>query len=477
MTFFVDAPAPSAPRLAPVEGDPEALRSAARGLDTVHDGLSTSVRAMRARASALGGDWVGVAGDAAPVAVEGVALLVESAQNAMSVGAAALRTYADALETARATVTSAQGFADDAATSCASSLRMIDADTSPDMAFYTGQQRQAAIWEAQAAFQAQAAAADRARDTLETAALTCRRTLEDTRSVLVRGHRESFEDYVNGIIANGLGRLPGLSGHEGTLGAATWAATSGVGMGYAGWYAGKYGGKLWQYWTWNNALGPRPPLTQNSVMSPVVNQLAARLNQLGIQRGWATAFGDDLFAGANRLGRVLFGTSGVTGSVNGITPWAAGRAAAAAADTGALRAGLSAGAKATGVVRGLGVIGAVGATGMSFVNVASQGNPIEAFQENGIDYVADVAELGFNASLTAAMIAPNPVTIGAAVITGAIYGTTEIIAHWDEIEDLAANGAEMVADGWNATTEVVGDAVDAGVEKAKEFGSWLNPFD
>jgi hypothetical protein len=470
VTFFVDAPAPSAPRLEPVEGDPEALRSAALGLDAVHDGLSASVRAMRARASALAGDWVGVAGDAAPVAVEGVALLVESAQNATSVGAAALRTYADALETARATVAAAQGHADDAATSCESSLRLIDASASPDMAFYTGQQRQSAIWEAQLAFQSQVAAADRARETLAAAALTCRRTLEDTRSVLVRGHRESFEDYVNGIVADGLGRLPGMSGHGGTLSSAVWATMTVGGLAAAGISVGANSYKLWAFWARSK------PLSSNTLLSPVVGMLTPRLNALGV--GWGLGnLGTNTFNGLNRFGQVVFGTSGVTGAYNGITPWAAGRTAAAAAETGALRAGLSAGAKATGVLRGLGVVGAVGATGMSFVNVASQGNPIEAFQENGIDYVADVAELGFNASLTAAMIAPNPVTIGAAVITGAIYGTTEIIAHWDEIEDLAANGAEMVADGWNATTEVVGDAVDAGVEKAKEFGSWLNPFD
>ena len=69
MTYFVDTPAPSAPRLAPVEGDPEGLRTAARGLETVHDGLGDALRALRARARALGDDWVGVAGEAAPVAV------------------------------------------------------------------------------------------------------------------------------------------------------------------------------------------------------------------------------------------------------------------------------------------------------------------------------------------------------------------------------------------------------------------------
>ncbi|MFJ2299632.1 hypothetical protein [Oerskovia paurometabola] len=471
MTYFVDTPAPSAPRLAPVEGDPEGLRTAARGLETVHDGLGDALRALRARARALGDDWVGVAGEAAPVAVEGVALLVENVRGAMSTGAGALRTYADALETARTTVATAQGFADDAAASCGSALRTIDTTASPDMAFYTGQQRQAAIWDAQVAFQAQTAAADRARETLEAAALACRRALEDTRSVLVRGHRESFEDYVNGIVANGLSMLPGMAGHEGTLGSTVWAATAAGGVAYSGFYTAKYGAALWMHWARDKML------TQNSVSSLIVKALSPRLDALGLRLGLGAGVGANTFNGLNAFGRVMFGTSGVTGTAGGMTPWAAGRAAAAAADTGALRAGLSAGAKASGVLRGLGVVGAVGATGMSLVNVASQGNPIDAFQENGIDYVADVAELGFNVSLTAAMIAPNPVTIGAAVITGAIYGTTEIIAHWDEIEDLAANGAEMVADGWNATTEVVGDAVDAGVEKAKEFGSWLNPFD
>ncbi|GII98758.1 hypothetical protein CLV28_0526 [Sediminihabitans luteus] len=471
MTYVGGAWAPSAPVLTPVDGDPEAIRSAARGLDAVHDELAAVMRSMRARARSLGDAWVGVAGDAAPTAVEGVALLVESASTAMTTGAGALRTYADALETARTTVATAQGHADDAATRCATNLRTIDATTTPDMAYYTDQQRQSAVWDAQLAFAAQSAAADRARETLASAALTCRRALEDTRSALVRGHRESFEDYVNGIVVAGLGQLPGMDGHEGTLGSAVWAATSAGGVAGAATYAGRYGAKLWMHWAKDKAL------TQNSMSSVLVKALSPRLDALGSRLGLAGRLGAETFGGINRFGSVVFGTSGVTGTAGG-TPWAAARGAAAAAgDSGALRAGLTAGAKSAGLLRGLGVVGAVGATGMSAVNVISQGNPVDAFKENGIDYVADVAELGFNVSLTAAMIAPNPVTIGAAVITGAIYGTTEIIAHWDEIEDLAANGAEMVADGWNATTEVVGDAVDAGVEKAKEFGSWLNPFD
>ncbi|MFG2722959.1 PE-PGRS family protein [Streptomyces sp. NPDC048416] len=100
----------------------------------------------------------------------------------------------------------------------------------------------------------------------------------------------------------------------------------------------------------------------------------------------------------------------------------------------AFRAGLGAAAKTAGFLRGVGIVGSVAATGLSAANVISQGNPVKAFQRNGVGYVADVAELGFNASMTAAMIAPNPVTIGLAVGTGIIYGGAKVIEHLDEIK-------------------------------------------
>ncbi len=42
--------------------------------------------------------------------------------------------------------------------------------------------------------------------------------------------------------------------------------------------------------------------------------------------------------------------------------------------------------------------------------------------------------MGFNASLTAAMVAPNPVTFGQLIGTGAVYGGAKIVEHWDDIK-------------------------------------------
>jgi hypothetical protein len=103
-------------------------------------------------------------------------------------------------------------------------------------------------------------------------------------------------------------------------------------------------------------------------------------------------------------------------------------------------------AKVSGALRGLGVVGGVAATGFSAANVISQGNPVDAFKRNGAGYVADVAEVGFNASLTAAMVAPNPVTIGLAVGTGLIYGGAKVVEHWDDIEKGAGEAADWVGD-------------------------------
>ncbi|MEL3944807.1 MULTISPECIES: PE-PGRS family protein [Streptomyces] len=125
--------------------------------------------------------------------------------------------------------------------------------------------------------------------------------------------------------------------------------------------------------------------------------------------------------------------------------------------------GLGAAGKTAGGIRLLGIGGGVLSTGVSAANVWAQGNPVEAFKKKGAGYVADVAEVGFNASLTAAMVAPNPFTIGATVVTGAIYGGAKVVEHWDDIKEGA------------------GKAKDWTVDKAKDLGkgiakSKLNPM-
>ncbi|WP_203885695.1 hypothetical protein [Planotetraspora kaengkrachanensis] len=122
-------------------------------------------------------------------------------------------------------------------------------------------------------------------------------------------------------------------------------------------------------------------------------------------------------------------------------------------------------AKSAGALRTLGVVGGVASTLYSGANVISQGNPVDAFKRNGAGYVADVAELGFNASLTAAMVCPNPVTIGATVVFGAVYVGAKVVEHWDDIKD----GAKKVGDAIGDGAKKVGDG-------AKKLFKSLNPF-
>lgn len=83
--------------------------------------------------------------------------------------------------------------------------------------------------------------------------------------------------------------------------------------------------------------------------------------------------------------------------------------------------------------------------------------------------MADVAEVGFNASLTAAMIAPNPVTIGATVVFGGVYVGAKVVEHWPEVKEK-----------WNDTKDWVGDKakkVGSGIANgAKSIGKHANPM-
>jgi len=141
-------------------------------------------------------------------------------------------------------------------------------------------------------------------------------------------------------------------------------------------------------------------------------------------------------------------------------------ASRAAGETGGLRVGLGAAAKTAGFLRGAGIVGGVLSTGFSAANVISQGNPVEAFKRNGAGYVADIAEVGFNASLTAAMVAPNPVTIGLAVGTGLIYGGAKVVEHWDDITKGAGKAADWVGN----------KASDLGKSIAKSKANPMNWF-
>ncbi|MFD3539759.1 mucin-2 [Streptomyces sp. NPDC058662] len=136
-------------------------------------------------------------------------------------------------------------------------------------------------------------------------------------------------------------------------------------------------------------------------------------------------------------------------------------------------AGSGAVLKTAGFWRGAGIVGSVAATGFGAYELYQKGNPVEAFKKDGAGYVADVAGVGFNASLTAAMIAPNPITIGAVVVTGAIYGVASIVDNWDTVKKWPGQVADAAGR--------AGDAISKGASNlakgAKDLASKYNPFD
>ncbi|MDQ0930245.1 PE-PGRS family protein [Streptomyces turgidiscabies] len=134
--------------------------------------------------------------------------------------------------------------------------------------------------------------------------------------------------------------------------------------------------------------------------------------------------------------------------------------------TSSLGKGLAGATKVSGFLRGAGIAGSAASTVFSAANVVAQGNPVKAFQRNGAGYVADVAEVGFNASMTAAMIAPNPVTIGLAVGFGAVYAGAKVVEHWDDIKKGAGEATKWVGD----------KAKDLGKSIAKSKANPMNWF-
>lgn len=123
-----------------------------------------------------------------------------------------------------------------------------------------------------------------------------------------------------------------------------------------------------------------------------------------------------------------------------------------------------------------------------------EGNPAEAYRHRGAGYVADVAGVGFSYSTAAFLLAPNPVTAGAVVVTGVTWvGATA----WDRRDRIrqgardtldrgagmvrsAAGSAQNVAstvstratDVARSSVDKVGNVLDSGASMVAS----LNPF-
>ncbi|MPY30724.1 PE-PGRS family protein [Streptomyces adustus] len=106
--------------------------------------------------------------------------------------------------------------------------------------------------------------------------------------------------------------------------------------------------------------------------------------------------------------------------------------------------GLGAAIRTGGFLRTVSIGEGALSTGISLANVWAQGDPVSAFKEKGAGYVADVTEACFNASLTWAMVSPNPISIGATIGTGLIYGGAKVVEHWDDIKKGSARAARRV---------------------------------
>lgn len=152
---------------------------------------------------------------------------------------------------------------------------------------------------------------------------------------------------------------------------------------------------------------------------------------------------------------------------------AAAKKAAGAGKFAQLASGASAATRTAGFWRATGVAGGVMATGAGAWELYQKGNPVEAFKKDKAGYISDVSGVAFNASLTSAMVAPNPLTIGAAVVTGAVYGVSSVVANWDKVKKFPGKVADAGRWAGNKVKKGVGKAVSG----AKSFGKAINPFD
>jgi hypothetical protein len=136
--------------------------------------------------------------------------------------------------------------------------------------------------------------------------------------------------------------------------------------------------------------------------------------------------------------------------------------------------------KVAGGLRVLGVAGSAFATvdsGIGLYNSISSGELAKNWSEGGTQgkakVIGDIAEVGFNASLTAAMVAPNPVTWGAVAVTGVVYGGARLVEHWDDVTDAVSDAADWTGDKVSDAADAVGDTIGDGVDAIKK--SPINP--
>lgn len=138
---------------------------------------------------------------------------------------------------------------------------------------------------------------------------------------------------------------------------------------------------------------------------------------------------------------------------------------------------LSTALKSAGFLRGLGVVGGGIATIDSVVGVVNNWDQMDENWNSGAQgkakVIGDFAEVGFNASLTAAMVAPNPFTLGAVAVTGLVYGGARLVEHWDDVTGALSDAADWTGDRLDDVGDMAGDAIDAVKESPLNPGNWF----
>lgn len=146
--------------------------------------------------------------------------------------------------------------------------------------------------------------------------------------------------------------------------------------------------------------------------------------------------------------------------------------------------------KATPFFRTLGAGGSALSLGFDGAQLFRDGNPIQQIQDHPATYTNHLAKTAFDASTLAFMVAPNPVTGGAVIVTGVAWAGSEIYIHRKQIGHVIETGAKDVWHGaqwlgnkeiqgaqtiyhavdhaWDEGTHVVGQLADKGAHVASD---------
>lgn len=322
---------------------------------------------------------------------------------------------------------------------------------------------------------------------------------------------EGIDDYLNRLAAHLIAHAPGLEPHEATIDELLKLGRDALSFTAAAAVVVAQGGSLLRHLRYQAPLAA--PGT--SITALIVNRgILPGLRTLGgpaFALGWhlqnmgrrrvrreaaigaraGAVMGSDYFrrsianVSISKLGSALLGSNAAAvrlgaptaGQANLVRMFqhsygAARTASAPASVASALSTGLKDVGRVSGYLRGAGVVGGVLSTGYSVANVLSQ-DPGKAWKEDKVGYMADWAEVGFNASLTAAMVAPNPATIGAAVVTGAVYGGLKAWEHKDTIKEYGGKVVKEASKLADAARDTAGRAVDglkSGLGKLNPWG-------